>query len=754
MKSYLIVFILFLLICLGIFCQRSSQKEQPTHAILSPQEAIKDFHIESGFEVQLVASEPLIEDPVALTFDGDGNMWVIEMRGYMHNTEGGGENLPLGRIKLLKDNDDDGTYETVSVFLDSLILPRAICVINDGILVAEPPKLWFVKNENGKAGVKTIVDSSYAEGGNVEHQPNSLFRAMDNWIYSSEGDKRYRYMNGKWMIEKTHLRGQWGLSQDDYGRLFYNNNSVTLMGDNFLPNTFQLNPYHKNLGRDKYSIQLVDNRVFPRVATPGVNRGYQKDALDSQTKKLVDVTSACGPVIYRGDQFPAAYHGNAFVLEPAAFLIKRILVKEDSGKLKGQFTSDKDEFLTATDERFRPVNAYTAPDGSLFIIDMHRGIIQHATYMTPYLRSYVDSFKLARPIHLGRIYRIKWKDKELSKKLKLNSASSAALVALLHHPNGWVRDKAQQLLVDRQDTSVTALLKQGAVTSSSVVERIHALWTLEGLNKLDVSTLQEAGKTGDRHLVQTCFNLLTHFADQPQAFSLYLSFRKPADRMLEAQFLAGLAAFQKKFPQQTNQFYSEMAVKWGNDPLFIDAIFGNIAGKENEFAETIRRSSRSIDTTFWAALRKVEENKRKPVIAEATYLSIAEKQLYNSGKRIFQNICATCHGKEGDGIENIAPPLAGSSLVMQADADIPLKIVLDGLSGPITVSGKKYNLPGVMPGLRNNIEMNNGDIAGILTYIRNAWGNKASAVTVEKVGAVRAATEGRKGPYTEEELKK
>ncbi|MBD0297746.1 MAG: dehydrogenase, partial [Flavisolibacter sp.] len=375
MKSFLIVFILFLLIGLGIFCQRSSQKEQPTHAILSPQEAIKDFHIESGFEVQLVASEPLIEDPVALTFDGDGNMWVIEMRGYMHNTEGGGENLPLGRIKLLKDNDDDGTYETVSVFLDSLILPRAICVINDGMLVAEPPKLWFVKNENGKAGVKTIVDSSYAEGGNVEHQPNSLFRAMDNWIYSSEGDKRYRYMNGKWMIEKTHLRGQWGLSQDDYGRLFYNNNSVTLMGDNFLPNTFQLNPYHKNLARDKYSIQLVDNRVFPRVATPGVNRGYQKDALDSQTKKLVDVTSACGPVIYRGDQFPAAYHGNAFVLEPAAFLIKRILVKEDSGKLKGQFTSDKDEFLTATDERFRPVNAYTAPDGSLFIIDMHRGII-------------------------------------------------------------------------------------------------------------------------------------------------------------------------------------------------------------------------------------------------------------------------------------------------------------------------------------------------------------------------------------------
>ncbi|MDQ3845050.1 MAG: dehydrogenase, partial [Bacteroidota bacterium] len=90
MKSFLIVFILSLLIGLGIFCQRSSQKEQPTHAILSPQEAIKDFHIESGFEVQLVASEPLIEDPVALTFDGDGNMWVIEMRGYMHNTEGGG----------------------------------------------------------------------------------------------------------------------------------------------------------------------------------------------------------------------------------------------------------------------------------------------------------------------------------------------------------------------------------------------------------------------------------------------------------------------------------------------------------------------------------------------------------------------------------------------------------------------------------------------------------------------------------------
>jgi glucose/arabinose dehydrogenase len=153
-------------------CQSKTSKSDA--AIRSAQEAVANFNIENGFEVQVVSAEPLVEDPVALQFDADGNMWVVEMRGYMQDVEGRGENQPLGRIKVLADTNDDGAYETAHIFLDSLIMPRAVAIVPGGVLVIEPPTLSFVENNQGKAGRKIILDSLFAEGGNVEHQPNGL----------------------------------------------------------------------------------------------------------------------------------------------------------------------------------------------------------------------------------------------------------------------------------------------------------------------------------------------------------------------------------------------------------------------------------------------------------------------------------------------------------------------------------------------------------------------------------------------------
>src|SRR5688572_27656719 len=118
-------------------CSSDKKRDADNAAILTPEEAIEDLKIEDGFEVQTVAAEPLIEDPVALTFDGDGNMWVVELRGYMHDEEGSGEDLPLGRIKLIKDIDANGEYETTSVFIDSLIMPRAVAIVKGGVLIIE-----------------------------------------------------------------------------------------------------------------------------------------------------------------------------------------------------------------------------------------------------------------------------------------------------------------------------------------------------------------------------------------------------------------------------------------------------------------------------------------------------------------------------------------------------------------------------------------------------------------------------------------
>lgn len=470
------------LLCLA-HCQNKKQNNPDPAPLLSPQRAIADMTVENGFEIQAVASEPLVEDPVALQFDADGAMWVVEMRGYMQDEEGHGEDLPLGRIKILKDENEDGIYETATVFLDSLVMPRAVLPVRGGALVIEPPKLFFIENHNGKAGKKTVIDSLFADGGNVEHQPNGLLPAMDNWIYCAKSNKRVRYLHHNWVVEKTQFRGQWGIAQDNQGRLFYNDNSTTLMGDNFMPNAFGENEGYQRQSKNSYSVQLVSNRVFPSRKTTGVNRGYERGTLDS-IGKLVHATAACGPVIYRGDNFPEAYQGNAFVMEPSAYLIKRIVLNADTaGFMQGKFAYDNKEFLTATDERFRPVSAYNAPDGTLYFIDMHRGLIQHTTYLTPYLRHYIDSLKLDRPIGMGRIYRVKWKAHGLLKKLPLSQYSTKQLVPLLQHKNGWYRDMAQRLLIERTDTGAVADLKRLSASNNEVAV-LHALYTLEGLGQL------------------------------------------------------------------------------------------------------------------------------------------------------------------------------------------------------------------------------------------------------------------------------
>jgi mono/diheme cytochrome c family protein len=161
-------------------------------------------------------------------------MWVVEMEAFMADTTGRGENTPNGRIVILEDRDQDGRADHRQVFLNSLIMPRAICWLGKGLLVAEPPRLWYVEIKNDRPGRRTLLDDHYTEGGNVESQANGLYRALDNWIYSGGSDKRYRLKGGQWRTERTHLRGQWGLSQDDQGRLYYNNNNnnnQNLLGD-------------------------------------------------------------------------------------------------------------------------------------------------------------------------------------------------------------------------------------------------------------------------------------------------------------------------------------------------------------------------------------------------------------------------------------------------------------------------------------------------------------------------------------------
>ena len=340
MKSFIIV-IKFLISCAAFLsllsCNSNGEKSGRPDSmairksienmpLLEANEAIKKMHIEDGFTVKLVAAEPLIAAPVAMSFDNKGRMWVVTMMDYMPDTSGTGEDAPTGKVMILSDVNGDGVMDSSKIFLDSLVLPRALCLIDGGILVAEPPKLWYYDIKDDKPVNKTLVDSTYADGGNVEHQPNGLLRAMDNWIYNAKSDVRYKKQGNKWLKEKTHFRGQWGISQDDEGRLFYNTNSENLIGDYFMPGLGSWNTNQREVAGYVEPI-VKDNRVYPVRPTPGVNRGYIEGVLDDSLR-LVNFTAACGPVIYNGGLFSDAYHGNAFVAEPSANLIKRNILSD------------------------------------------------------------------------------------------------------------------------------------------------------------------------------------------------------------------------------------------------------------------------------------------------------------------------------------------------------------------------------------------------------------------------------------------
>ncbi len=730
--------------------------------VLSPVEALGTFQLEKGFRIELVASEPLIHDPIAMDFDTRGRIWVAEMQGYMPDIEGQGEDQPTGRIVILEDQDGDGSMDTSKVFLDGLVLPRVVTIARGGILYAAPPNLWFVENIDDRPGKKILIDSAYAVGGNVEHQPNGMMRGLDNWFYNAKSSDRYRFQNGEWVKEDTEFRGQWGITQDNYGRLYYNTNSNQLRGDLVPPNMMGRNPYFTPEVSVNREI-AQDQRVYPIRPTPGVNRGYKEETLDSQ-QKLVHFTAAGGPVIYRGDQFPSAYQGNAFVSEPSANLIKRNIIKENGPYVEAVQAYEGKEFLASLDERFRPVNLYNGPDGCLYVVDMYRGIIQHKTYLTDYLKSQIRHRKLEEPIGMGRIYRIvyegSWFDQLMGSpsdqpKPALEKASDEELVSYLSHPNGWWRDQAQRLLVERNHQSIVPALRE-VLQGDHTLAKIHALWTLEGMGMTDPDMIREAMAAEDPKVVATAIRVAERNARDETAAAILDIYETVADRqdpLIQLQLALSLGEFMDIDSTRVMDRLQAMAIKQGEDPLMQEALVSSVAGKEDQLLDALEQSSVELPA-LTAFLNEALANAALKNQLKGKALTQEEEAQFVLGKTLYEETCAGCHQENGEGLTPIAPPLAGSEWVTGPDSRL-ISIVLHGLKGPVSVRGKVYQEPEVqpvMPGLKDNPDYTNEKLAAILTYIRNAWVNEAEAVDPATVKAIRENTLERDEPFTAQEL--
>ncbi len=559
------------------------QKVSDESPVLSPEDEMKTFFMPPGYHVELVASEPMIEEPILIDWDPDGRMWVIEERGYMQDLPATNERAPIGRISVLEDTNNDGKMDKKTVFMDGLVLPRALKVLDHGVLIGEPPHLWLARDTNGdlKADSKELVVDTYGqELGNIEHNANSLTWALDNWMYTSEHNGYLRLKDGKFEYQQTLSRGQWGATQDDAGRIYRNTNEAALFVDLLPARYFMRNP---NLVRTRGSYEPLQNeevnRVWPVRPTRGVNRGYQ-DGILKPDGSLAHFTSVCSPTVYRGDRLPAELYGNVFVAEPAANLVSRIIVNDDGTTLRSKKAYADAEFLASTDERFRPVYLSSAPDGTIYVVDTYHGIIQDKGFITEYLRDQIQSRKLDQPSGHGRIYRIVHDTTKRDRKPALSKATPAQLVDTLSHPNGWWRDTAQRLLVERGDRSVAKALTEKAEKATDWRTRLHALWTLDGLDAIEPATITRALADASRDVRVSALQIADRWLAQPehpvQAAVLKLS--ADTDWAVRHQLAATLGTFPANSSGETALV--QMLDRYGDDPLTVDAALSGLSGRE------------------------------------------------------------------------------------------------------------------------------------------------------------------------------
>lgn len=628
--------------------------QQPKHPVknvppappLSAEQALKTFRLPAGWKMEIVAADPMVEHPVACAYDADGRMYVVEMRGYMNDVTGSTEKQPLGRVSRLEDTNGDGRMDKSTVFLDKLVMPRAIAIAGDGVLIAEPPNLWFCRDTNGDgvADEKTQILKNYGGQGSPEHTANGLTWGIDNWLYSCNYSSRIRppkpdpktgvidYAKGKWQVDSIPANGQWGLSFDDIGRMYTNSNSSHLRVGLLPPDYAGRNPFYQG---GSASASLGDNKIYPGRVTPGVNRGYNSVGPDG---KIHSLTAACGPLIYRGDAYPAEFYGNSFVCEPSTHLLKRSVLTEKGITLtaKGETWKDGEDqldFLCSTDERFRPVNLYTAPDGTMHIVDMYHGILQHKIFLTTYLRLQVLERKLDQPDFQGRIYRLVHASTKPRPQPKLSKTPAAELVKHLSHPNAFWRETAHRLLVERRDTTVVPQLKALLAAAKDPSEKggpdglaaLHALYVLDGIGALDEAAHLAALRCADPRVRAAAVRLADVLLVKPEGLNLraaVVALKADADPHVQAQLLLSLAPVVG--PDAADAVFGLLSQHVASS-LHRDAAMTGLAGRELDLL------GRVFSDATWD-----KSDKGRPELVKALAVGVVAGRSADSVERLFE----------------------------------------------------------------------------------------------------------------------
>lgn len=525
-------------------------------------DAISTFQVADGFKIEMIASEPLISDPVDMEIDEYGRMYVVEMHGYPLDKSGS------GKIILLSDSDGDGVMDKRTVFKENLMLPNSILRWKKGLLVTDSPNVLYLEDTDGD-GQSNITDTvlhGFALT-NPQHNMNSPVYGLDNWIYianqGSVGTREYKeefgdqgsdivyYGKANWPklpknargrsirlrpdskeIEMSSSQCQFGHTFDQWGHRFGCNNSNQGYQEVIADRYFARNPDLLIAdATQSMSDHLDAAEVFPTTTHP-----------DRQIFTNVGVmTSACGLTEYLGAAFPPPYDGNiSFVAEPVSNLVHVDILKDSGSSFKASRILQNKEFLSSTDAWSRPVNMYVGPDGALYVLDYYRRVIESPEWMS---EEVIKAGGLYDGADKGRIFRITPKGAKKAdwiKGLKLGEESTAELVKPLADPNIWWRLNAQRLLVDRADKAVVPALIE-MTKNISAMGRLHALWTLEGLGELNSEQIGEALRDSVAGIRENAIQLAEiHLKKSPGLAKNLLNLQNDADAKVRFQLLLTL----------------------------------------------------------------------------------------------------------------------------------------------------------------------------------------------------------------------
>ena len=585
-----------------------SQKVPP----LSPDQSLAALQTKPGLMAELMAAEPLVASPVAIDFGPDGKLWVAEMADYPMGADGNYQ--PGGRIRVLESTHDDGFFDKATVFLEGIPFPTGVTVWRQGILVCAAPDILYAEDTNGDGKADRIRKLFSGFGiDNYQARVNSLEYGLDGWVYGScglfggvitndagqpavaLGDRDFRIKPDSGIIEPATGRTQQGRVRDDWGNWFGCDNSNLCRHYPLADEYLRRNPY---FAPQAVSVSVPEgpdpNRLFP------LQTQLQLFKLSGPPGRT---TAACGLGIYRDDLLGDDFRGNSFTCEPVSLIVHRLQLVPKKFSFAGRRAADEldSEFLASTDLWFRPVQARTGPDGALWIVDMHRQVIEHPRWIPPEDLAKID---VRAGQDMGRIYRIRPSHKNPRKWQRLDILDTAGLVAALDSPNGWQRDMSAQMLYWKNDTAAAKPLAALGVKSPRPETRLATLCVLDRLDSINSDLLVAALADVDRGIRRHALRLTERFVNDDARLGMaMLQKLDDSDAQVALQLACSLGAWRDS---RAGRGLANLLTRYVNDPLMTAAVFSSLQAK-------------TIAPVISEVLRQVDREHLSPLLLERLF---------------------------------------------------------------------------------------------------------------------------------------